>query len=298
MNLKPLTNLVGRQVLQVRKHSPVILFAAGVAGVVTTVVLASRATLKLEEVLDETQSNLGKVALLESQPDMIEKYSAEDAQKDRILIYIKTGVKIARLYGPAILVGTASIAALTGSHVILTKRNGALMAAYAVLDKGFRQYRQRVIDKLGPEKDKDFRYGSDEREIIEETKSGEHKIKTVHDLIDGAPSIYARPFDQTCKNWSRDPWKNQFFVNCQQNYANEMLRARGHVFLNEIYDMLGMERTKEGAVVGWVRDGDGDGYIDFGVFRGDQYEALRFVRGDNDAIWLDFNVDGIIFDKI
>lgn len=295
MNLKPITNLVGRQILQLRKHSPVIMFSVGVAGVIGTVVLASRATLKLEEVLEEAQLKIEVANTLEH-----DDYSEKDRTRDKILIYIKTGTKVARLYGPAILLGAASIGLLTGAHVVLTKRNGALMAAYTVLDKGFREYRRRVIDKLGPEKDKEFRYGGDEREIIVEGKNGEHKIKVVHDVISGEQSIYARCFDQTCSNWSREQWKNQFFIQCQMNYANQMLHARGHVFLNEVYDLLGMQRTPEGAVVGWIRDNPngGDGYIDFGVFQGDLFEAQRFVRGDNDSIWLDFNVDGVVYKLI
>jgi len=292
VNLKPLTNLVGRQVLHVRKHSPVILFSAGVVGIVGTVVLASRATLKLEEVLEETQNKLELVNNVQH-----ERYSEDDRTKDKIILYVQGAGRVARLYGPAVVLGSLSIAALTGSHVILTKRNGALMAAYAVLDRGFREYRQRVIEKFGVEKDKEFRYGGEEREIIVEGKEG-HKVKTVHDTIPGNPSIYARCFDKTCNSWSPVASYNQVYLRCQQNWANDMLRARGHLFLNEVYDMLHMPRSKEGSIVGWVVDGDGDGYVDFGIFKNDLFEASRFIRGDNDAVWLDFNVDGIIYDKI
>ena len=297
MNLASIANLASRQALKVKKHSPVILFTAGVVGVVTTVVLASRATLKLEEVLEDAQANLDKVEILSGRNDMAEKYTAEDAHNDRVLIYVKTGVKIAQMYGPAILVGAASIAALTGSHVILTKRNGALMAAYAVLDKGFREYRKRVVDSLGVEKDREFRYGGELVETLEEGEDGKtHKKKRIE--IPGNPSIYARCFDRTCNPWQKTPQYNQFFIQCQQNYANDKLRAVGHLFLNEVYEMLGMPHTREGALVCWLANGDGDGYVDFGVFEGDRYSAMRFVKGDEDAIWLDFNVDGIIYDKI
>jgi hypothetical protein len=294
VNLKPITNLLGKQILSVRKHSPVILFGAGVVGIVTTVVLASRATLKLEEVLEDAQSNL---ELTHKAKPVVGEYTDEERAHDRILIYVQTSVKIARLYGPAIVVGAASIAALTGSHVILTRRNGALMAAYAVLDKGFKEYRRRVVEKYGTEADKNFRYGGAEREVVIEGKDGEKKVKIAHDMIPGNPSIYARCFDQTCSNWSREPMRNQFTVQCQQNYANDLLHARGYVFLNEVYEMLGIPKTKEGQIVGWLRDGEGDGYIDFGVFKGDEFMALRFVQGDEGAIWLDFNVDGPIYDK-
>lgn len=292
MNLKPLTNLFGKQILSVRKHSPVILFGAGVVGVVTTVVLASRATLKLEEVLEDTQHNLDLVRGMKS-----DDYSEDDRRNDQIILYVRAVGKVAKLYAPSVLVGVTSIAMLTGSHVILTRRNGALMAAYAVLDRGFKEYRARVIEKYGKETDRQMRYGGEMRSEETVGKDGQIKVKVHHDAIPGNPSIYARCFDQTCNNWSRDDWRNVFLVQCQQNYANDLLRARGYVFLNEVYEMLGLPKTKEGQIVGWLRDGNGDGYIDFGIFDGDTYSALRFVRGDEGAIWLDFNVDGIIYDK-
>lgn len=287
-----ITSKTARQVLVMRKHSPAILFAAGVAGVVGTVVLASRATLKLEEVLEEAQEDLEKTRTIEHP-----NYSDDDRRNDQMLIFIRTGATIARMYAPALVLGGLSIAALTGSHVILTRRNTALMAAYTVLDRGFREYRQRVVSALGEEKDREFRYGGEEREIVFEGENGP-ETERVKDVIDGLPSIYARVFDQTCSSWSPAPGYNQMFLQCQQNYANDRLRAVGHLFLNEVYDMLGMPRSKEGAVVGWLIGCDGDNYVDFGVFKGDRYSGMRFVKGDNNAVWLDFNVDGVIYDKI
>jgi uncharacterized protein DUF6353 len=287
-----ITSKAARQVLVARKHSPTILFAAGVIGVVGTVVLASRATLKLEDVLLDAQEDLDKAKNLEHT-----SYSEEDRRNDVVIIYVQTAAKLIRMYAPAVVLGGLSITALTGSHMILNRRNTALMAAYAVLDKGFREYRQRVVENLGVEKDREFRYGGEERTIVFE---GEHGPETtvVKDVISGAPSIYARVFDQACSSWSPSPGYNQMFIQCQQNYANDRLRAVGHLFLNEVYDMLGMPRSKEGAVVGWLIGCDSDNYVDFGVFEGDRYSGMRFVKGDTNAIWLDFNVDGVIYDKI
>lgn len=287
-----ITSKTARQVLKVRKHSPTLLFAVGVAGVIGTVVLASRATLKLEEVLEEAREDLEKAKTIEHPA-----YSEEDRRNDQILIYFRTAGIITRMYAPAIALGAISIAALTGSHLILSRRNTALMAAYAVLDKGFREYRQRVVDSLGTEKDREFRYGGKKREIVLEGKNGP-ETKWVNDVIPGTPSIYARCYDSSCTNFSPNPSYNQMFLRCQQNYANDLLRARGHVFLNEVYDMLGIPRSKEGAVVGWIIGCDSDNYIDFGIFDGDRFSGMRFVKGEVDAVWLDFNVDGVIYDKI
>lgn len=294
MNLKAISGAVAskiaRPMLKAQKHSPTLLFGAGVVGVVTTVVLASRATLKLESVLEETEKNLNIARNLEH-----EDYSEQDRKKDVALVYTKATLQIAKMYAPAVVVGVVSIAALTGSHVILNRRNVSLTAAYAALERGFNEYRKRVSDEYGDEKERELRYGSLTREIVEETDEG----PVVKNIPVGTKSIYARLFDRyTSNSWQDGPGYNQMFIQCQQNYANDLLNARGHVFLNEVYDMLGIERSKEGQVVGWLKGAGGDGYIDFGVFDGNRDDTIRFINGDEKSIWLDFNVDGLVWDKI
>jgi hypothetical protein len=292
--MKLVPNVVTRQIahstLLAQKNSPGVLFGVGVVGMIGTTVLACRATLKLEEVLDESAGKISQAKNLDH-PD----YSEMDRKKDLSVIKVQTGVKIVKLYTPAIIVGGISIAALTQSHNILNRRNAALTAAYAALEKGFDEYRQRVIERYGEEQDQHFRYGTQQVEIEENGKK-----KVVTRVSQNDPSIYARFFDQGSPSWSKEPEYNLIFLKCQQNYANDLLRARGHVFLNEVYDMLGIPRSKAGAVVGWLLtpDGQTDNYINFGVFD-DKSEAARdFVNGFEGAILLDFNVDGVIYDRI
>jgi hypothetical protein len=297
MNLKTIANAVtsraGRQVLKVQKHSPAILFFAGVFGVGATVALACRSTLRVHEVLDEHQMMAEKI---NHAGKVDEKYKEENQQRDMALLYTKTSIKFVKLYAPSVVVGVVSIAALTGAHVVLNRRNMALTAAYAAVEKGFKEYRKRVVDEYGEEKDKQFRYGLEDKTIVEETEEGPI-TKNTKALVSKKASIYARFFDESSSSWQRQPEYNQLFIQCQQNYANNLLNSRGHVFLNEIYDMLGLERSQEGSVVGWVL-GNGDDYIDFGVFRGDVFMGQQFVNGNERSILLDFNVDGVIYDKI
>lgn len=295
MNLKTISNAVtsklGNRVLSAHKHAPAMLFGAGVVGVVATVVLASRATLKLHDVIDDAQETLDKVANLEHAT-----YSEKDRQRDTALIYFRTGAKIAGMYLPALAVGAVSIAALTGSHVILTRRNVALTAAYAAIEKGFREYRERVVKEMGEDKDREFRYGTTSREVTEETADGPvTKTLTGEDMaMEG--SIYARWFDDSCTPWQRQPEYNRLFLKCQQSYFNDLLNTKGWVTLNEVYEALGMKRSRAGMVVGWVK-GDGDGYVDFGIFNNGP-GTRDFVNGWADRVLLDFNVDGIIYDKV
>lgn len=294
MQLVPgaISQRLARTALLAQKSSPEVLLAAGIVGMVGSTVLACRATLKMDTVLDDTKEKLNTAKTLDHS-----SYSERDRQRDISLIYYQTGVKIVRLYTPAIVLGGLSIYALTTSHGIMAKRAVALTAAYGALEKGFNEYRERVIEKYGEEEDRNFRYGSQQ---IEEVDPKTGKRKTVTRVGRNEPSIYARFFDVSSSSWNKEPEYNRMFLQCQQNYANDRLHARGHVFLNEVYDMLGLERSKAGAVVGWIlsKNGETDNYIDFGVFDGKTQQARDFVNGFEGAILLDFNVDGVIYDKI
>lgn len=293
MNIKSISNFVmrkaGRQVLTMQKHSPTILFAAGVVGVVGTAVLASRATLKLHDVLEEAEGLMEK----REQAHMIEGYTDQDYMTDGITIRLKTGMKIVGLYGPAIIVGGLSIAALTGSHIILNRRLAGVMAAYAALDKGFRAYRERVAERFGAEVDAELLYDMEDHVIVEETDEGP-KTKVIKRPTGRSP--YSVIFDESNINWNRRRMNNQFFIQCQQAFANDKLAQVGHVFLNEVYEMLGFPHTKHGAVTGWVAEPGK--VISFGIFEDDTHSGTRFANGEEQSVWLDFNVDGIILDLI
>lgn len=287
---------IARQMLVLDKHSPTILFGTGVAGMIGSTVLACRATLKVEEVLDKAQADM-KVANQMDHRD----YSEEDRQNDKRIITVRTGAELVRLYGPAVILGGASIACLAQSQNILSKRNAALSAAYAALDKGFKEYRARVIEKYGEEEDRHLRYATRVERVQDENDHRKHHdVTRVDDRQD--PSIYARFFDPSSPSWQPYPEHNLIFLKCQQNYANDLLRTRGHVFLNEVYDMLGIPRSKAGQVVGWIiskpTEKFTDNFIDFGIFTGDNYAARDFVNGREGSVLLDFNVDGNIYDKI
>lgn len=284
-------DVMARNALLVQKGSPGLLLGAGIVGMVASTALACRATLKMSTLVEETKDKLDTARTLEHA-----EYTEKDRSRDISLIYFQSGVKTAKLYGPAIVVGVVSIAALTRSHHILTTRNAALTAAYTALEKGFNQYRARVVEKYGEDADRDLRYGSQKVQI---TDPKTNKKKTVTRVGLDEPSIYARFFDKTSDNWSKEPEYNFIFLKAQQNYANDLLHARGHVFLNDVYDMLGMERSQAGAVVGWLltRNGTTDNFITFGVFDDTSEKARDFVNGFEGAILLDFNVDGVIYDK-
>ena len=277
------TRAFGRTALKVQKNSPHILFAVGIAGLVGTVVLASRATLKLGEVLDEAEHEINGV-----KTEL--KHRKGQYQKDLAYVYTKNALEVTKLYAPAIVLGTVSIAALTGSHIQLTKRNTALTAAYAAVSKAYDNYRDRVRKEVGEDREMELYHSVNVQKVMIDSKS--------EDIVSVDPntwSPYARIFDEGSIQYTKNAEINKLFILAQQNYLNDLLHARGHVFLNEAYDALGLERSQAGAVVGWVLDAKGDNYIDFGLYKP---HSARFTNGLERNIILDFNVDGVIFDKI
>lgn len=298
------TRLLSSTQYQVKKHSPEILMVAGIAGTIVGTVLACKATTKVSEIIEEKNKNIEDVhTCLEEKP---KEYTEEDSKKDLTIIYAQTGVKLFKLYSPAIGVMALSFASIIAGHKVLKKRNIAIAAAYAAIDKGFKQYRKNVIEEFGEGVDQQMRFGLKSKEIKKKDKDGK-TVKETEYYIDpeGNPldniSEYARFFDASSENFAKDPEYNMMFLRRQQDYANEMLKARGHLFLNEVYDLLDIPRSKAGQVVGWVYDKNGntkgDNYVDFGLYRNDQ-GTRRFVNGLEYNILLDFNVDGVIYDLI
>lgn len=288
------TSKVAHAALRVNHQSPTILFAAGVVGVGATVVLACKATLKLDDLIKDAEKTTQDI-----QTTQHANYTEHDRKKDLYYHRIGTAGRLVKLYAPSAAVGVLSVAALTQSNRILTQRNVALTAAYATIEKAFNEYRARVRDELGDEKDRHFRYGKQERQIAVETDTGTD-VKTVITVPDGKPSGYAKFFDTFNPNWQPNAELNLYWLKCQQNWLNNKLQANGHLFLNDVYEQLGFEKTDAGQVVGWWigPDSDGDGYVDFGVFDANNDQARDFVNGYEKAILLDFNVDGVVYNKL
>jgi len=313
MNISDIKRSIGRGGLYLRKYSPEILLGTGLIGVVATVVMASKATLKVEALVEETvlittkindAGELGKTS--DGRP-----YSAEDHQKDLAVHYIQTGLKFAKLYGPAVGVGILSLTAILASHGIMAQRQVALIAAYNLLHEGYQAYRHRVVDELGEDVDRNYYLGlSDEvyKETVVDEDGNKTKTKKTVKIRSGRPlSMYARCYDKGNTQYRGDRIMDRAFLMGQQRYANDKLLLHGHVFLNEVYESLGFPHTKEGQLVGWVLRGDPrqmedegrDGYISFGLDLPSMPTADReFMDGENDAIWLEFNVDGVVYQLI
>lgn len=303
------TRAFHRTTFKIKKHSPEILIVAGVIGTVTSTVLACKATTKVSGILEKAKQDINdvhdiaedvKAGVIKS-----EEYTEQDQKKDLAIIYTQTGLKLAKLYAPAVAVGALSLTAIISSHGILRKRNLGLAAAYAAVDKGFKEYRGRVVERFGKELDRELKYDIKAQEIVHteiDEKGKEKEVKTTIEVMNpNNYSPYSIVFDDGNAGWDKDPELSKFFLVQQQNQANNILKAQGHMFLNEVYDLIGAKRTRAGNVVGWVYDEKnpvGDNYIDFGMFDIHRPKARDFINGVEKVIVLDFNVDGDIRDLV
>ena len=290
--------------LKLKKHSPEILVVGGVVGLVASGVMACKATTKLSAILDDSKEQIELFDKVAANPEMVnEEYTVEDAEKDKKIVKVQTAVKVAKLYAPSIAVGVVSIGAIFASNNIMRKRNVALGAAYATVDRAFKDYRNRVVDRFGEELDKELRYNLKTKEVKETIEDENGKKKTVKRNIkymdSPMPSEFAVIYDDGCAGWTKDPEDNKFFLIQQQRYANERLKRRGYLSLNEVYELLGFPSTKAGQVVGWLYDCKdpnykGDNFVDFGLYNVDCEPNRDFVNGYERNIILDFNVAPII----
>ncbi len=302
-------NSVRKISFKINKHSPEILIAVGIAGTIVSTVMACRATTKVSEIMNETKETVDTIHKVldkenKKKSGEVVEYTADDSKKDLTIVYAQTGVKLAKLYAPSVILGTLSITSILTSHNIIRKRNAALATAYATIDQSFKSYRKNVVDRFGEEADKEMRYGIKAKkieEVITDAETGkEKKVKKTVGVVDpNLTSDYACYFDKNSSAWDCTPDYNLMFLRGQQSVANDLLISRGHLFLNEVYDMLDLPRTKMGQCTGWVYNPNGenagDNFVDFHILQTYRENADGTVEP---TILLDFNVDGPILDLI
>lgn len=291
-NLKMLAHRAVRPVaLTARRRSPEILMGVGVAGLVTTGVLLVRQTLKVQPILEEHSEKLEDTKSQLITPS----YSEQDMNKDVAKVYTHTAFRLVKHYGPTVTLGIGSVVALLASNGIMRRRNVAVVAAYKALQTSYDEYRKRVGEYLGEDKELDIYRGFREEEVTDE-ETGE--VKRLIQIDKHGWSIYSKFFDEFSPYWNKTPEYNLMFLRQQEMYFNDLLIAKGYVFLNEVYKALGIPETQAGQHVGWTLTKDGDNYIDFNIYDFGSEAARAFVNGHERSIHLDFNVDGPILDVV
>jgi len=298
-------------IFTVKKYSPEILLGVGVVGIGIGTVLACKATLHVEDILDEYEEKKERIdyAVLQDEEGEI-NYPVELASKDLQVLKVQTTVELVKLYAPATTLMIVSVGCILGAHRIMTKRQVALMAAYKVVEEAFTTYRGRVVKELGEAKDAHFMYGTDtvleEETILDENGKKKKITKEREELVPGAKlSGFARRFEEEqpdqmggwtgSTQWSPVHDYNLNFLTAKEQHFNNKLVVKGFVTVNEVLEELGFNSTEAGMICGWRYKSDrGDGYISFQP-RG--IDGNWIMGQDGDSVILDFNIDGVIFDQ-
>ena len=286
---KSLSRFGHRRILKLQKSSPTILVIGGVVGFGVTAVLAAKASRKIDPIIEDH-----KKARLDVDMTAV---SQRDMQMQLANLYANTSMKFVRLYTPTLVVGTLSTASVLQGHKILQTRHLATMAAYGGLMDQFKSYRARVAETVGSELEREIHAGAIGKYEEDPDHPGEYKQVAKYDKR--RVENYLQPFfDESNRNWTTDSTSNLAFLKAVQAHMNRRLNIIGYVFLYEVYEALGWERFPEAMVSGWVMGGDGDNYVDFGFLTEETPEAIMFRNGAERSVRLNFNIDGIIWDKI
>lgn len=288
-------------VARISKHAPTILSVTASAGVIATGYLAWKAGTRFEDV--EGRDWDRRKECLRNADTIPDEDVPKIERKNRILFILDT----VRTVAPAAIVGAATITMIYFSNSISRKRLAAMGAAYATLQTAFDGYKRTMVEALGKESvDKILKpnlpnVGKSAEEIL--SSDNKSDAANVSDAVVNslkALSPYARIIaEESSTCWDPNEDYTSQNLAAVQLWANRRLERKGHLFLNEVFDQLGLSRTREGAVVGWLKNGEGDGYVSFGDFDASIYRVPSddYTRVDSNFI-VDFNVDGVIWDRI
>ena len=304
-----LTRAANRAWLKTKKHSPELLLVGGIVAGGAAIFTACRARTKIDAVRATTKASggqieecaeAGKITVPDGNEIRTVEYTEDDSKKDLFIVYCKAGWGFAKLYAPAIGLSALSLTCILASHGIIHKRNAALMSTVTAIGTEFDEYRGRVVERFGENLDRELKYNIKAKEVEEtviQEDGTETTVKKTIEVVENPHegySKYARCFTDGCVGWTKDAEANLMFLRAQERYANDRLRARGHVMLNEVYESLGFNPTSAGALMGWVYDPNNPDFkIDFGIYNIHIPANRNFVNGWERSIWLDFNVDTV-----
>ena len=300
--MKGSSKTAAKVAFKLKKAAPTIAVIGGTVGTVGAGVWAVKKTATdAPEVLDDIKADIQKAK------------SGDGGKKELVQAYAKGGLKIVKLYSGPVVLEVGSVCAILYGYNIINGRLVAMGATAAALEETNRRtqhainnYRKDLAERYGADFDKDLSLEVVDMPLNYVDEDGNKHVEEVHWEINrnadnpcDVISPYAVIFDETSTEWSTDPEYNKMTLRRIQQICNDLLHARGHLFLNDVYHELGLPDTRFGQMVGWIDGGDGDGYVDFGIYDIAAVNNRReFINGYEPSIILDFNVDGVIWDKI
>jgi hypothetical protein len=293
---------------QLKKYSPEILVGTGIATVVVGVFVACNSTTKLDKILDEKDEQLDRIRdTYESDVLDESEYTEDDYKNDLKIVKTQRTWEIVKAYAPAAGIIGLGITSIGCGFGLMKKRYLAASAAYEGLRVLFNGYRDRVKNELGEEQDKHFLYGTykidNVNKVVGTDENGNDIIEkgsAEGSTVYNNKGQYSFFFDQGSELWKKNPSYNFTTLTNIQAMFNNKLNRKGIVLLNEVLEALKIKKTAAGALVGWYvgPESKGDGFIDFGIFDAVNDSARNMAYGYEPVYLLNFNVDGIVYDKL
>lgn len=310
MNKTEIFNTLSRTahkvVFKAKKHAPALMIVGGVVTLIGSAVGACVATRKLDGVLEETKKDIGAIheqaEAAKEQPNV--NYPAKQMKKDLTKAYFHCAGQVAKLYAVPVAFGALGTTSILSGANLFHKRNVALAAAYTSANELLDRYSKGVIERFGEDMDKELRYGVKAKNVIETVVKEDGTEETKAEIVEEFNVLESdtdKFFDEFNPNFDKhSAAENLKFLALQQSIANERLRRKGYLFLNDVYAMIGIQPTAAGQAIGWIYDKEnpvGDNIVDFGLGNPNDASVRRFVNGHEKAVLLHFNHDGNILNK-
>ena len=234
----PIGSAYGALKMFVIKNAPTLLVAGGTALMAGSTVMAAKASFSYKE--EVLMPHVEEVVRISMDETLDEETKKAETDKEKAALTIDT----AKRFLPAAGLMVAGIACIAAGHTMQLKRLAGLSAALAAVKF---ENEQIKADAAG-------------EEIEPVTVTHDGKTDVVRTEVDGhllpVEDFRNRVFGPENKNWDPSPVVCENFLNAVERHANDKLRWQGHLFLNELYKMLGMPETRLGAVMGWSKKAD------------------------------------------
>lgn len=224
--------------LFLKKHSSTILSSVGIVGVVATAVTTGKAVTKAEKILERLKEDKGEE-----------------------LTTSETLRAVAPTYVAPVLIGASTIACILGANVLNKRAQASLMSAYALVNTSYKEYKDKLKELYGQEAHKNIV----ESLMVEKAKD----VQINAECLMNNCNLELDCEDKNEKHLFYDEWSGRYFestiekVLSAEYHINRNFVLRGHAFLGEFYEFLGLEETEFGNVAGWAVCDDEIYWIDF-----------------------------------
>ena len=303
----------GNGILLAKKHAPELMIGAGIFGFGATVYETVKATNKTNDILDEKEATMATIEAMRDECDE-EEYSDRVYQRDLQEAKRRAKWGIVRAWAPVATLGGASVISVLGGYRILNGRYVATAAAYKVLENGFDRYRGNVVERFGKDTDYELLH-SIKAEDLEKARKEQAENKEIDAdnkrrkgfkkrKKTSYSEIYNGIFDEYSDRWQRY-WNAEqvlHYLKTKQNELNDRLRIQKHLFVNEVNDALGFERTPEGQVTGWIiTKNNPNSKVSLGIDEMPEEELRQILntrRNEDIRVKIRLNPDGLIYNMI